>query len=213
MGSLDSTGFRLNAKDETMGAYDSDAELFSRWREGRADAGSALVRRHFRALHLFFTGKAVGHVEDLVQQTFMACVEAKDAYRGEASFRAYLFGMARLQLLTHYRKSKRHVLIDLTTSSLRDLGVSPSGMLAEQQGRNLLAAALQHLPIDQQIALELSYWEELTAAEVAHVLGVAENTVYSRLHRAKENLRRVLDELQPQGADGRTVLRQLERTR
>lgn len=196
-----------------MDAGDSDAELFSRWRAGRADAGSALVRRHFRALHTFFSGKATGHVEDLVQQTFMACVEAKDAYRGEASFRAYLFGMARLQLLAHYRKSKRHALIDLTTSSLRDLGVSPSGMVAEQQGRDLLAAALQHLPVDQQIALELSYWEELTAAEVAHVLGIPENTVYSRLHRAKENLRKVLDELWPSGAEGGAVLQQLERTR
>lgn len=173
----------------------SDLELLDRWRSGDNRAGSSLVRRHFESLHRFFATKAYGHAEDLIQQTFVACVEAKDAFRGESSFRAYLFGLARLQLFTYYRKNQRRQGIDFTTTSVRDLGSTPTGALAEREEQLLVQRALQHVPLDQQIALELTYWEGLAAPEVARVLNIPENTVYSRLRRAKGHLRRALDQL------------------
>lgn len=175
-----------------------DLKLFELWRGGDTRAGSTLVRRHFDALHRFFASKAQGQVEDLIQQTFMACVEARDAFRGESSFRAYLFGLARLQLFTYYRKSQRRRTLDFTSTSVRDLGMSPTGVLAQREDEQLLSLALQHVPVDQQIALELTYWEGLSAPEVARVLRIPENTVYSRLRRAKEHLRRALDGLSDQ---------------
>lgn len=173
----------------------SDLELFTRWRDGDNAAGSALIKRHFASLHRFFATKAHGHEEDLIQITFVACVEARDAFRGEASFRTYLFKLARLQLFTHYRKVYRRPEIDFTTTSIRDLGTSPSGALLRREERELLERALQHVPLDQQIALELTYWEDLAAPEVASVLGIPENTVYSRLRRAKGHLRDALERL------------------
>jgi len=125
----------------------------------------------------------------------MACVEAKDAFRGESTFRAYLFGLARFQLLTHYRKMYRNPELELTTVSIQDLGTSPTGALARREERQLLELALQNIPVDQQIALELSYWEELSAPEMAQVLGIPENTVYSRLRRAKIHLKDALERL------------------
>lgn len=173
----------------------SDRELLEGWRAGDNAAGSRLVERHFDALHRFFATKAHAHLEDLIQETFMACVQAKDAYRGESSFRAYLFGLARFQLLTHYRKLYRLRDVDFTTASVCDLATSPSGELAKREQLRLLESALQRVPIDQQIALELTYVEGLSAPEVACALGIPENTVYSRLRRAKEHLRQVLHEL------------------
>jgi RNA polymerase sigma factor (sigma-70 family) len=175
-----------------------DRALFERWRAGDTRAGSSLVRRHFEALHRFFSSKAHGQVEDLIQQTFMACVEARDAFRGESSFRAYLFGLARLQLFTYYRKSQRRRMLDFTSTSVRDLGLSPTGVLAQREDERLLSLALQHVPVDQQIALELTYWEGLSAPEIARVLQIPENTVYSRLRRAKDHLRRALEVLSDQ---------------
>jgi RNA polymerase sigma factor (sigma-70 family) len=167
----------------------SDLELIERWRGGDNASGSALIKRHFAMLHRFFSSKARGHEEDLIQTSFVACVEARDAFRGESSFKTYLFRLARFQLLMHYRKEYRTRDIDFTTTSVCDLGTSPSGALVRREESELLGQALQLLPIDQQIALELTYWEGLAAKEVAEVLGIAENTVYSRLHRAKEHLR------------------------
>jgi RNA polymerase sigma factor (sigma-70 family) len=175
-----------------------DHALFELWRRGDTRAGSRLVRRHFEALHRFFASKAQGQVEDLIQQTFVACVEARDAFRGESTFRAYLFGLARLQLFTYYRKNQRMRALDFTNTSVRDLGMSPTGLLAQREDERLLSLALQRVPIDQQIALELTYWEGLSAPEVARVLEIPENTVYSRLRRAKEHLRSALDVLSNQ---------------
>jgi RNA polymerase sigma-70 factor (ECF subfamily) len=106
-----------------------------------------------------------------------------------------LFKLARFQLFSHYRKVYRRTVIDFTTTSLCDLGTSPSGALLRREEGELLQLALQHVPLDQQIALELTYWEELPAPEVASVLGIPENTVYSRLHRAKHHLRDALEQL------------------
>jgi RNA polymerase sigma-70 factor (ECF subfamily) len=177
-----------------------DLELFERWRRGDTRAGSSLVRRHFDALHRFFASKAQGQVEDLVQQTFVACVEAKDAFRGESSFRAYLFGLARLQLYTYYRKNHRNRSFDFTSTSVKDMGMSPTAVLAQREDERLLSLALQQVPVDQQIALELTYWEGLSAPEVARVLSIPENTVYSRLRRAKEHLKKALETLADQAS-------------
>lgn len=173
-----------------------DLELLAAWRGGDLSAGSALVKRHFDALARFFSNKARGHEDDLIQQTFMACVESRDAFRGDASFRAYLFGLARFQLLTHYRKLHRGWgNVDFTSRSVRDLGTSPTEAMARRQERQLLEFALQQIPVDQQIALELTYWEGMSASEVAEALGIPENTVYSRVRRAREHLRDALAQL------------------
>jgi len=66
-----------------------------------------------------------------------------------------------------------------------------------------------NLPIDQQIALELTYWEDLPAPEIAHVLNVPLNTVYSRLRRAREHLRAALGRFSTDGAEIEGALREL----
>lgn len=184
----------------------SDLELLERWRQGDNGAGSALIKRHFAMLHRFFSSKARGHEEDLIQTSFVACVEARDAFRGESSFKTYLFRLARFQLLMHYRKQYRTRDIDFTSTSVCDLGTSPSGALVRREESELLQRALQLLPIDQQIALELTYWEGLTAKEVAEVLDVAENTVYSRLHRAREHVREALGRMSDAADERRRAL-------
>lgn len=170
----------------------TDVELLEAWRDGDKAAGSTLVKRHYRALHRFFATKAHAHCEDLIQETFLASIEAKEAFRGESSFRAYLFGLARFQLLTYYRKMQRIRQIDFTTSTVRDLATSPTGELARNQEQHLLRLALTRVPVDQQIALELTYWEGLATPEIARVLEIPENTVYSRVRRAKAHLREAL---------------------
>jgi RNA polymerase sigma factor (sigma-70 family) len=170
----------------------ADVALLERWRAGDRKAGSVLVARHFPALHRFFSNKAGAHAEDLVQQTFVACVESRDAFRGESTFRAYLFGLARLQLYMHYRASSKKQSLDFTTTSVRDLGASPTAVCAQREEERLLMSALSHVPLEQQMALELAYWEDLTTREIAIVLGIPEDTVSSRLRRGKARLRKAL---------------------
>ena len=84
----------------------SDTELLDAWRNGDDKAGNQLVRRHFDALFRFFRSRIDDHVADLVQQTFLGCVESRERIPPEG-FRPYLFGIARKKLLMHLRGSHR----------------------------------------------------------------------------------------------------------
>jgi RNA polymerase sigma-70 factor (ECF subfamily) len=172
-----------------------DWELFSAWREGDAQAGNELVARHFSAISRFFRSKLGDDVEDLIQQTFLGCVEGRDRIEG-GSFRSYLFGVATRRLYSHLRATyKTPQEIDFSVSSLADLGTTPREGVARNQRAQLLQSALTQIPVDAQITLELAYWEGLSGAEIAIALGIEEGTVRSRLTRARNRLREVVKSL------------------
>jgi RNA polymerase sigma-70 factor (ECF subfamily) len=176
----------------------ADYELLRAWRNEDATAGNALVKRHFASIFTFLRNKAPDHVDELVQRTFLACVEAVDRIDEGRSFRAYLFGIARRQLIYHYRRRRREGdRFDPMTESVCDVDCTPSRIVAVRQEQRLVLDALVRLPLDLQITLELHYWEGMTVGEVAEVLEVPPGTVKSRLHRARELLR---DGLLAQGA-------------
>lgn len=193
----------------------SDYELLAAWRREDAPSGNALVRRHFASVYAFLRSKAPEHVDELVQRTFLACVEAVDRIDEARSFRAYLFGIARRQLIYHYRAHRREgQRFDPMLESVCDVRGSPSQIAAMRQEQQIVLDVLQSLPLDLQITLELHYWEGMTVAEVATVLEVPPGTIKSRLHRARELLREqlVAQGASPSGADtSETLLRDLEK--
>lgn len=64
--------------------------------------------------------------------------------------------------------------------------------LDRHQRADLLHQALARIPLDDQIAIELAYFESLAMADIARILEINENTVRSRLSRARQKLRDVL---------------------
>lgn len=190
----------------------SDIDLLERWRSGDDAAGEELVGRHFPSVYMFFDTKVNEGVDDLTQRTFLACVEARDRVREGANFKAYLFGIARKQLLKYFARIRRHNRIDeLGDMSLHDLDGSPSRVIAKQQEQKLLVQALRQIPIDLQIALELHYWEEMSLADIAGVLEIPVGTVKSRLFRAREIVKERILELEGSTDLARTTIDNLER--
>jgi len=186
-----------------------DEELLEAWRAGDREAGNQLFARYFSAVYRFFRTKVDRGVEDLVQRTFMACVEGRDRLRG-GLFRAYLFGAAHNLLRAHYRRERALARdVDVDERSLVDLGAGPSSVLARHDEQRLLLEALRRLSLADQTLIELYYWERLTGPELGAFLGVPENTArtrlrrarvrleeeISRLHAAPERLRSTLDDL------------------
>lgn len=169
-----------------------DSALIDAFRAGDKQAGAQLVERHFDALYRFFRNKIAGDVDDLVQQTFVSCMEARPSFRGECSFRTLLFQIARRRLYDHYRQKRQREDLDFTTTSVRALGTTPSVALQRQHDAAAVREALQELPVDDQTLLELSYWEELSTRELAQVFEVPEGTIKSRLFAARARLRALL---------------------
>ncbi len=179
---------------------DDDLALLLRWREGDAAAGNELVRRHFSAVYRFFWNKIPEGVADLTQQTFLALVESRERVEARVGFRAYLLGVARHKLVHHLRRRyRKDAVFSPTRVSVievhQDSTSSPTHRLAADEQRQLVDRALCSLPLDQQIALELHYWHELSVNEIAAVLERSPGTIKSRLHRARLQLKSQVERL------------------
>ena len=142
----------------------------------------------------FFRTKTDVGVEDLVQRTFLVCAERLHSYGGVATFRAFLFGIARNVLFEHLRARTRDGRPDaaLGASAIIDLAPGVSTLAFRRAEQRSLVDALQRIPLKLQLVVELYYWEELGIDELAHLLDVPEGTVKSRLHRARGLLREAM---------------------
>ena len=179
-----------------LAAMRGDAELLAAWAEGDQDAGTQVFERHFPVLYRFFSAKVADGVEDLVQETFLAAIDGRGRLADAASFRAYLFGIARNLLRGRFRKQRvRGDEVDPQAHSLADLGPGASTIVGKRREHRVLAEAMRHIPIDHQVALELYFWEKLTGPELAEALGLTEPAVRSRIHRAKAALKKEIERI------------------
>lgn len=176
----------------------TDLELLAAWREGDDAAGNDLFDRHFKSVVRFVKNKLrdTVEVEDVVQRTFLACVEGRDRFEGRSSFKTYLFAVAHNIVIEHFRaRAPVHVAFDSSTSAVADLDPSPSMLVAEREEQRLVIAGLRQIPLNYQVVLELFYWERLTGAEIAEALGIPEGTVRFRIRKGNERLRKKVRQL------------------
>lgn len=172
-----------------------DVELLQAWRRGDRAAGEELFERHYPMVERFFRNKAT-EPEELIQRTFLGCIDASVRFRGESTFRAFLLGVATNALRDHYRRFLRHEGIEtLDAASMKDLGQTPSRVIAKKEQERLLLEGLRRLPVGLQLVLELRYWEDLDQEELAQILGLPRSTVNTRLRRARELLEKHVGEL------------------
>jgi RNA polymerase sigma-70 factor (ECF subfamily) len=192
-------------------ATDADLELLEAWRAGDKRAGKQLFERHYDAVHRFFRNKVGTDAPDLVQMTFMGCLTSVERYRGEGSFRSWLFSIAYRQLCKHYRaKSSERDRFDLGTVSAADLDPTPSRMIAKRREQRALLEALRGIPVEHQVALELHYWEQMSDADIARALDVPLGTMKSRIRRARQLLAERLAQLSSSPAELESTLGNLE---
>jgi RNA polymerase sigma-70 factor (ECF subfamily) len=182
---------------------DADLLLLDRWCAGDTVAGNALFRSHFPALYRFFEHKTDGDIDDLVQETFLQCLKGRETFRRQSSFRTYLFAIARHVLFYHWRKRARaDAAIDFEDVSIASLSTSVATRLARNEDRARLLAALRALPVEQQLLLEMFYWEGFDRDQLAEVFGVETATIGSRLTRARQTLHQNLTTVTTVALDG-----------
>jgi RNA polymerase sigma-70 factor (ECF subfamily) len=189
-----------------------DHELLRRWRAGDEVAGTELVARNVPVLYRFFRNKVSTSLADLVQKTFVACVEKRDRIPSDVAFKTYLLGIARKELLMFYRGAGyERRLFEGGHVSAAEPGEALSDIMADNEQQRLLLRALRTLPTDLQIVIELFYWEDLPIAEVAQVVEIPQGTVKTRLHRARGLLRDRIAELGSNADLRRSTIDNLDR--
>jgi RNA polymerase sigma-70 factor (ECF subfamily) len=179
----------------------TDLDLLEQWRAGNADAGQALFERHFDSIYGFFETKCPNEADELVQSTFLAVLRARTQFRGDSSFRTYLFTIARNELYRVLRtRQRKGTQVDFALSSIAELVSTPGTRMARNQEHRHLVEALQRLPVEQQTLLELHYWEDLEIAELAQIFDAPAATIRTRLHRARKALRELVEHAAPRQA-------------
>ena len=125
--------------------------------------------------------------EDITQECFLALVRAPERFNAvRGTVKTYLFSIARNLALKQYRDHRAEE--PLEDSEVPEI-VDPRGSL---EVSTAVASAVADLPMLQQEALILFEYEGATLEEIAQIVGADVGTVKSRLHRARERLRRTL---------------------
>lgn len=188
-----------------------DEALYASWRAGDSKAGAELFERHYPAIARFFRNKVDEDALDLVQKTFLACLEGVERIRGDSSFRTFLFAVAHNVLYKHLRgKVREGARLDFGLTSVHDLRPTATTMLARRREERALLLALRRIPLEHQILLELYFWEKLTAREIADIQGANEGTIRTRLRRAKQLLEQAMGELAASPDELRDTLSNLD---
>jgi RNA polymerase sigma-70 factor (ECF subfamily) len=123
-------------------------------------------------------------------------VESRERIRDDDRFRSFMFAIAYNVLSAHLRERYRGGgAIDCSEVSVCDLAPGPGTLVAKRREHRLLIEALRNIPIDDQVLLELHYWEQLTTEQIAEVLAIPLGTVRGRLQRARARLEEVMGKL------------------
>lgn len=135
--------------------------------------------------------------EDVLQAAYLKVVAGRARFGGRSSFKTWLFGVIRRTAAEErrHRMLRRYVPLTQASSGVAgrtDAEVDAELVRSEEAAR--LVAALQRLPVRQRELLHLVFYQELTIAEAATVLGIAVGTARSHYERGKRRLRVLLEE-------------------
>lgn len=177
-------------------SYVGDYEDLLAWQSGDPDAGSRLFKAHYGSVARFLRNKVPDDArDDLVQETFLAA--SKGNFAGRSAVRTWLLGIAYRQLQNHYRRlgRQRRREVIFAQESAADLGQGPESFAVARQEQRLLLEGLRTIPLNYQIALELHYWEGMSASEIARVTDTPHGTVKTRIRDGRLKLEQALRRL------------------
>ena len=181
-------------------AASSDETLLARYREGDGAAFEILYARHRQGLYRFLLGLS-GKPEladEVFQDTWLSLIRSTSQPQGRATFRTWLFQIARNRLIDHWRKHGVHQpLHDSYDEQLHAIGDEtndPEQLLNLSRDNQRLESALQTLPADQREVFLLRAHGDLDLAQIASLTETPLETVKSRLRYAQHKLRRLLAE-------------------
>jgi len=167
-----------------------DAELIAGALKGSEKAWICLVKRYEKKVfnHALRISSNREDAMDIMQDTFLAVYRNLQSYRGEGSFRAWLFRIAvfRATDLLRRKKMKLEELVEIEDI---DSNGDPEAQSLQQSDNVKIMQLMQPLSFDARQILELKFFQSFTFEEIAGQLGISVNTAKSRLYAALEKMR------------------------
>ena len=137
--------------------------------------------------------------EDLSHEVYIRVLKAYDHFQGRSTEKTWLFSIAKNVAIDHFRRMKvreRHAFnaFDWEEEQLVSPIKSPEQFVELSEDMNRLLAVLESCKGDQKMVIVMRYFQELSIAETAEILGWTEGKVKTTQHRAIKALRKKLSE-------------------
>lgn len=171
-----------------------DEQLAKKAINGSQRAWLKLVKRYEKPIYNYgirMTGNSDDAL-DLMQEVFISVYRNLSTFRGEGSFKGWVFRIASYRCVEFYRKKRPTVDLDTVPEPATD-GNLPEQMMLMTQENKQLVAAMQTLPFNQKAVLELKFFGQFTFEEIAQQLDISSNTVKTRLYTALAKLKHILE--------------------
>jgi RNA polymerase sigma-70 factor (ECF subfamily) len=174
-----------------------DTEAILRVRDGDRDAYAVLVEHHqeaaFRAAFLVL--RDAHAAEDIAQEAFVRAYRSLDRFRHEEPFRPWLLRIVTNLALNEARsRSRRGRLLErIGLFSKADADPPMDALLASNEDASSVLRAIDRLKEQERLVLYLRYFLALDEREMSATLQVLPGTVKSRLHRASQSLREIIE--------------------
>lgn len=171
----------------------SDQELAAAYRAGDEGAATALVHRHAPALgrYLYSSGAAPDEIDDLVQEALFRAFRRLDGWRGEASFRSWLFVIAGNVLRDEFRRRKGRRILSIEDRDIMDRS-DPHADLAATEVEEGLRRGLATLPRLQREVFLLRTQQGSSYDEIAATLGTTPGAARVHYHHAVKRLKEIV---------------------
>lgn len=174
----------------------SDFELAKKAAGGDGKAFEELYRRHYRRVYAL-TLRMMGNpteAEDMTQEVFLQLFNKIGMFRGESAFTTWLHRMTVNQVLMHFRKksTRSELLTDEGETPVQIVKGTENPSTAPVIDRIGLENALKQLPNGYRTVFVLHDVEGYEHYEIAEMLGIAEGTSKSQLHKARLKLRQLI---------------------
>lgn len=175
---------------------ESDFELAKKAAAGDGVAFEELYRRHYRRVYAL-TLRMMGNpteAEDMTQDVFLQLFNKIGMFRGESAFTTWLHRMTVNQVLMHFRKksTRSELLTDEGETPVQIVQGTANPGAMPVIDRISLERALNDLPVGYRTVFVLHDVEGYEHYEVAQMLGIAEGTSKSQLHKARLKLRQLI---------------------
>lgn len=180
-----------------QGTSADEARLVARMASGDLDGLGTLFDRYGDQVRRFVLRMGVreADADDLVQNTFLGALRSASRFDPAYPVRPWLFGIAAM-LVRRYRRSAARLaarLRDWADERSQSTLPAPDGLAEQHQERVRLARAIERLSPTKREVFTLVVIEGLSGEQAAHALGVPVNTIWTRLHRARRDLRECLE--------------------
>jgi len=175
-------------------AADDDLSLVRRVRVGDQDAARLLFDRYFDRIYNYVHARLgrVADAEDVAIETMTRTLTRLDTFEDQGvAFTAWMYRIAHNATIDHYRRQSKMTMVPLEEVNLPQ-GDDPSELAVDKLRDEDLREAIRTLTEDQQQVLILRFFQDLTAAQVAQVVGKSVGAVQALQHRALGALQRTL---------------------